>query len=76
MPKHGVAVTGDAPITLPRAVEAESAEGRALLDAVQPAFNREERLMLARDPELKGERGQRLRLLQELFDWRPGAQGD
>jgi hypothetical protein len=49
VPKHGVAVTGDAAITLPRAVEAESAEGRALLDAVQAAFNREERLMLARD---------------------------
>ncbi|RYF95025.1 MAG: ATP-dependent DNA helicase RecG, partial [Caulobacteraceae bacterium] len=34
------------------------------------------RLVLARDPELTGERGQRLRMLQELFDWRPGAQGD
>jgi len=34
------------------------------------------RLVLARDPELTGERGRRLRVLQELFDWRPGAQGD
>jgi ATP-dependent DNA helicase RecG len=34
------------------------------------------RLVLARDPELTGDRGQRLRTLQELFDWRPGAQGD
>ena len=34
------------------------------------------RLVLARDPELTGERGQRLRTLQELFDWRPAAQGD
>jgi ATP-dependent DNA helicase RecG len=35
------------------------------------------RLVLARDPELGGERGRRLRLLSELFDWRaesgPGA---
>jgi ATP-dependent DNA helicase RecG len=28
------------------------------------------RLVLARDPELKGERGRALRLLAELFDWR------
>ncbi|WGM38884.1 ATP-dependent DNA helicase RecG [Caulobacter sp. NIBR1757] len=34
------------------------------------------RLVLTRDPELTGERGMRLRTLQELFDWRPGAQGD
>jgi len=34
------------------------------------------RLVLARDPELRGERGLRLRLLQELFDWRPGGSGD
>jgi hypothetical protein len=60
-PKHGVAVTGNAAITVPRAVDAESPEGRALLDAVQAAFNHEERLMLARDyfrvytPSIPGE---------------------
>jgi ATP-dependent DNA helicase RecG len=35
------------------------------------------RLILARDPELTGERGRAVRLLSELFDWRaesgPGA---
>ncbi|HEX5379481.1 MAG TPA: ATP-dependent DNA helicase RecG, partial [Phenylobacterium sp.] len=31
------------------------------------------RLVLARDPELTSERGQALRVLQELFDWRPGS---
>jgi ATP-dependent DNA helicase RecG len=31
------------------------------------------RLIMARDPELKSERGQALRVLQELFDWRPGS---
>jgi ATP-dependent DNA helicase RecG len=34
------------------------------------------RLVLARDPDLTGERGQRMRLLQELFDWKPGGSGD
>jgi len=31
------------------------------------------RLMLARDPALTSERGRAVALLQELFDWRPGA---
>ena len=31
------------------------------------------RLVLARDPTLTSARGQALRVLQELFDWRPGA---
>ena len=31
------------------------------------------RLILARDPQLKSPRGAALRLLQELFDWRPGS---
>jgi ATP-dependent DNA helicase RecG len=31
------------------------------------------RLILARDPDLTSERGQALRVLQELFDWRPGS---
>ena len=48
-PKHGVAVTGQARVTLPRSVDPESPEGRSLLDALQVAFNREERLMLASD---------------------------
>ena len=34
------------------------------------------RLVLARDPELAGERGRALRLLQELFDWKPGGLTD
>ena len=31
------------------------------------------RLMMARDPGLTSERGRAVALLQELFDWRPGA---
>ncbi len=31
------------------------------------------RLIMARDPQLESERGRALRVLQELFDWRPGA---
>ena len=31
------------------------------------------RLILARDPELTSPRGQALRVLQEVFDWRPGT---
>ena len=31
------------------------------------------RLILARDPALTSPRGQALRVLQELFDWRPGS---
>ena len=31
------------------------------------------RLIMARDPELTTERGKALRVLQELFDWRPGS---
>ena len=31
------------------------------------------RLILARDPALASERGQALKVLQELFDWRPGT---
>jgi len=33
------------------------------------------RLILARDPALVSERGKALRVLQELFDWRPAGQG-
>ena len=31
------------------------------------------RLILARDPGLTSSRGQAVRLLQQLFDWRPGG---
>ena len=31
------------------------------------------RLVLARDPELTSDRGRAVALVQELFDWRPGA---
>lgn len=31
------------------------------------------RLIIARDPELTSERGKALRVLQELFDWRPAS---
>ena len=48
-PKQGVAIAGDATVTLPRHVDVTSAEARALLDHVQRAFNYEERMMLARD---------------------------
>jgi len=34
------------------------------------------RLVLSRDPALTGERGQALRMLQELFDWRAAGPGD
>jgi hypothetical protein len=48
-PKYGVAVAGPAQVELPRAVAPESSEARTLMDALQSTFNREERLMLARD---------------------------
>ena len=38
-----------------------------------PVAARDAQLALARDPELEGERGRALRLLAELFDWRPEA---
>jgi len=47
--KRGVAVAGEAQLTVPRQIDQDSAEARALLDAVQPLFNRDERLMLAGD---------------------------
>jgi len=47
--KRGVAVAGDARLTVPRQVAPDGVEARALLDAVQPLFNRDERLMLAGD---------------------------
>jgi ATP-dependent DNA helicase RecG len=31
------------------------------------------RLILARDPDLASERGKALKVLQELFDWRPAS---
>jgi ATP-dependent DNA helicase RecG len=31
------------------------------------------RLILARDPNLTSPRGQALRMLQELFDWKPAS---
>ncbi|MGH6958715.1 MAG: hypothetical protein ACREEW_18790, partial [Caulobacteraceae bacterium] len=31
------------------------------------------RLVLARDPNFASERGQALKVLQALFDWRPGS---
>ncbi len=34
------------------------------------------RLILARDPQLTSPRGRAVALLQELFDWRPGAGGE
>ncbi len=48
-PKHGIAVAGDAAITLPRPVAAGSPEAAALLDALQQVFNHHERMMLAGD---------------------------
>jgi len=49
-PKHAIAIAGGtADVVLPREVDPESAEGRALLDAVQRPFNTTERLMLAAD---------------------------
>lgn len=47
--KHGVALAGAAHVTVPREIPPDSNEARALLDALQPIFNREERLMLAGD---------------------------
>ncbi len=48
-PKYGVAVAGPGQVELPRAVAPDSDEARSLMDALQGTFNREERLMLARD---------------------------
>jgi ATP-dependent DNA helicase RecG len=41
-------------------------------DLIAPAAD-DARLIIARDPALSSERGRALALLQELFDWRPGA---
>ncbi len=48
-PTHGVAIAGSATVAVPREVALDSAEAAALLDSLQPTFNREERLMLAGD---------------------------
>lgn len=45
-PKYGVATTGSARVTVPRRLDPDSAEARALLDALQRPFGRIERLML------------------------------
>jgi ATP-dependent DNA helicase RecG len=39
-------------------------------DLIQVAAD-DVRLVLARDPELESRRGRALRVLAELFDWRP-----
>ena len=44
-PKYGVAVAGQAEVTLPRPIASDSVEARQLLDGLQPAFNREEQRM-------------------------------
>jgi ATP-dependent DNA helicase RecG len=41
-------------------------------DLIAPAAD-DARLMLTRDPALTSERGRAVAVLQELFDWRPGA---
>lgn len=49
VPKQGVAVTAPVDVRLPRDVALDGTEARALLDVLQPAFNHEERMMLAGD---------------------------
>ena len=41
-------------------------------DLIAPAAD-DARMIAGRDPRLTSERGQALRVLQELFDWRPGS---
>lgn len=48
------------------------ADPAAHRELIVAAFD-DARLILARDPGLTGERGQALRVLQHLFDWRPDA---
>jgi hypothetical protein len=49
VPKHGVAIAGEASVTMPREVALDDPEAAALLDALQPTFNHEERMLLASD---------------------------
>jgi ATP-dependent DNA helicase RecG len=44
-------------------------------DLIQPAAD-EARLILARDPDLKSERGKAVQVLIELFDWKPTGAAD
>jgi hypothetical protein len=80
-PKYGVAVAGPAEVTLPRVVAPESDEARQLLDGVQRAFNREERLMLARDyfavfePSVRAEERDRMPVQALTIHAGPGHAG-
>jgi len=80
-PTYGVAVAGPADVTLPRLVEPGSGEARQLLDGLQQAFNREERLMFAQDylsvfaPSVKSEDRDRLPLQALSIHAGPGRTG-
>ena len=82
-PTYGVAIAGgDAELTLPRAVPVESAEARALLDALQRTFNNQERLMLAGDyfavyaPSVDGAQRDRMPVRALSIHAGPGADGE
>ncbi len=80
-PKYGVAVAGPAEVTLPRSVAPDSDEARQLLDGLQHAFNREERLMFAQDyfavfePSVAAEDRDRLPVTGALDPRGPGTRG-
>ena len=80
-PKYGVAAAGPARVRMPRRVEADSPEARALLDALQMTFNREERLMLAQDyfrvhtPSLDSDARDRLPVNAIAIHQDPGRDG-
>lgn len=81
-PKHGVAVAGEASVTLPSPVALDSAEAAALLDGLQVAFNREERLMLAGDyfavyqPSVPAQERDRMPVHALAIYQGPGRDGD
>jgi len=80
-PKYGVAVSGHVEVTLPRLVAVDSDEARQLLDGVQKAFNRQERLMFAEDyfaafePSVRGEERDRLPVQALSIHAGPGRAG-
>lgn len=81
-PKYGVATAGPARVVLPRRIEPESPEARALLDALQVTFNKQERLMLALDyfavhtPSLDRDARDRLPIEAISIHQGPGRDGD
>lgn len=80
-PTYGVAIAGPGTVTLPRPVPTDDPEARVLLDGLQQAFNREERLMLAEDyfavyqPSIDAEQRDRMPVQARSIHAGPGRTG-